>query len=440
MKTYNVKDFGATGSGTLLDTEAIQQTIDKAAAQASAEAPCKVTVPAGIYLITPIYLKSYLELELQEGAILRASTDESLYPLVRTRVAGIEMDWYPGLLNIEQERQVTVSGRGVIDGQGPYWWRKYWGDDCQSGMRREYDAKGLRWVCDYDCIRLRNVVVKDSEQIVLRDFTSSSSGFWNIHLLYSNKVLCENLHILENRGPSTDGIDVDSCCEVTLRGGEIDCNDDCISLKSGRDADGLRVKRVCRQILIEDCLIRRGCGVTIGSETAGGIEDVEIRNLSFKGTDCGVRLKSAPGRGGFVRRIKIHDLNLENVRYAVHFNLFWHPLYSSCSLPEGYTGSIPEHWEKLLIKVPKAEGETKVSDLEIYNLKATTTHDFKGRTRAFDICARQDNPILRLSLRNAELKVTEFGRLCGVEQLTLDNVEIAACEPNDPRLDSYDNR
>ena len=105
------------------------------------------------------------------------------------------------------------------------------------------------------------------------------------------------MHIYDNEGPSTDGIDIDSCDGVVVERCKIACNDDSICVKSGRDADGLRVNRICQNILIQECEILTGSGVTIGSETSGGARNITIRNLKYHGTDCGFRLKSARTRG-----------------------------------------------------------------------------------------------------------------------------------------------
>lgn len=70
--------------------------------------------------------------------------------------------------SFEQEN-VIISGEGTINGQGEFWWDKYW------IMRKEYEKKNLRWAVDYDCFRPRNVIVYDSHKIKLKDFRSIRS-------------------------------------------------------------------------------------------------------------------------------------------------------------------------------------------------------------------------------------------------------------------------
>lgn len=117
-----------------------------------------VTFQKGIYLSGAIFLKSNVHLELPEGAVLRAIQDDRLYPEKPTRVAGIEMPWPSALVNIYQQTNVVISGRGIIDGNGSHWWRKFWGDDHHGGMLKDYLARDLRWAVDYDCKRVRAVV------------------------------------------------------------------------------------------------------------------------------------------------------------------------------------------------------------------------------------------------------------------------------------------
>lgn len=314
-RIFNPRQFGALGDGITLDTKAIQAAIDEAGIAAERGAKTIVVLSKGIYLTSSLFLKSHMEFRMEEGAILLGTTDESQYPIMHTRVAGVEMEWTVGILNVNGQEDVKITGKGCIDGQGPYWWNKYWGEDRKGGMRKVYEAKGLRWCVDYDCRRSRNLVVMESKNVNLSDFESRRSGFWNIHICYSKNIHVEKLHIYDNEGPSTDGIDIDSCDGVVVERCKIACNDDSICVKSGRDADGLRVNRICQNILIQECEILTGSGVTIGSETSGGARNITIRNLKYHGTDCGFRLKSARTRGGVIEDVLVENLKMVNVKY-----------------------------------------------------------------------------------------------------------------------------
>jgi polygalacturonase len=151
-----------------------------------------------------------MTLHLEAGAQLLGSQSLDDYPLIDTRVAGIDMRWPAAIINIIDCHDVSITGGGTIDGQGLVWWQRFWGDDEQGGMLGDYSARGLRWVVDYDCQRPRNILVYESERITLRDFTSRESGFWNVHLCYSRHITLDSVQISNSAGPSTDGIDIDS--------------------------------------------------------------------------------------------------------------------------------------------------------------------------------------------------------------------------------------
>lgn len=444
---YNVKDFGAKGDGVTLDTEAIQAAIDAAVHAASETAGkadgcsrIRVVVPTGIYLTASVFLGSNMEFHLEEGAVLRGTTQEECYPIMRTRVAGIEMDWPVAILNINGQENVQVTGSGVIDGQGPYWWNKYWGEDRRGGMRREYDGAGLRWCVDYDCRRVRNVIVMESRNVELSGFESVRSGFWNIHICYSEDIHVDGLYIHDNAGPSTDGIDIDSCRHVLVEHCRVACNDDSICIKSGRDADGLRVDRVCQDVVIQDCEILTGCGVTIGSETSGGAKNIVVRNLKYHNTDCGFRLKSARTRGGLIEDVLVENLEMVNVKYPFNMCLNWHPAYSYCEIPAGYEGEVPEHWKTLLEPVEEEKGIPQVKNITIRNVTSVNDPDYAGTSRAFEVDAFPEKPMTNVVYENVKIHAKEFGRIQGVKNWIWKNVEISVDGPNDEANNQYDVR
>ncbi|WP_319501727.1 glycosyl hydrolase family 28 protein [uncultured Draconibacterium sp.] len=269
-KSFNVADFGAIADGKTLTTEAIQNTIDAAADAGGG----KVIFPAGTYLSGALFVKSNVELHIGEGVVIQAIQNNDYYPRKWTRIAGIEMEWPAALINVYDEKNVRITGKGVIDGNGKYWWDKFWGDPKYSGgMWGEYKDKGIRWAVDYDCERVRPVVIWKSEDVLLKDFTVKRAGFWTISLTYSTRVHVDGLVVRNNiggHGPSSDGIDTDSSKDVLVENCDIDCNDDNLCIKAGKDADGLRVNRPAENIVYRNCITRAGHGlITLGAKLPG---------------------------------------------------------------------------------------------------------------------------------------------------------------------------
>ena len=150
------------------------------------------------------------------------------------------MTWPSAVINIMDAENAALTGEGFIDCRGKVFWDKYW------AMREEYEKKNLRWIVDYDCKRVRGVLVSNSKHITLKDFTLVRTGFWACQILYSDHCSVSGLTINNNvggHGPSTDGIDIDSSTNILVENCDVDCNDDNICIKAGRDADGLRVNR-----------------------------------------------------------------------------------------------------------------------------------------------------------------------------------------------------
>lgn len=434
---FRTSEKGIDNTGKTIVTAALQELIDEAA-----QVHGVVLVEKGTYQTASLFLKSHMEFVFEDGATLLGTTDESQYPVIPTRVAGIEMDWYPGILNCNGHSDVVIRGNGVIDGQGEYWWNKYWGSDMTGGMRKEYDAKGLRWACDYDCRRVRNVVIMESTDITLRDVTSTRSGFWNFHICYSENVHIDSVKITSCglHSPSTDGIDIDSCSHVLVENCVTSCNDDSICIKSGRDADGLRVNRPCHDITVQNCQINAGFGVTIGSEVSGGVYDITLKNLKYHGTDCGFRIKSSIARRGYIRGVTVDGLEMVNVKYPFHFFLNWNPAYSYCELPEGYEGEVPEHWKRMVEQIPQEVPLTQVSDITIRNVRAWNEDDYKGISRAFHLEGYEQEPMRNISFENVSLSCKEYGILNYVENIRFTNTAVSASGARDEKNDDYDNR
>jgi polygalacturonase len=324
-KRYVITSAGAVGDAQTLNTSAIQALIDKAAQQGGGI----LVVPKGTFITGALFFKQGVSLLIEKDAILKGSVNPRDYPQVHTRWEGVEREWTSALLNFTDMTGVELSGEGTVDGSGDVWLQRrgslfpgQTGQDQQ--VRPPQDRPGLssspgigrpRMICIQNCKRVRIADLKLRQQAV-----------WCLHILYSEDVTAENLTITADHNiPSSDGIDIDSSRRVRVNNVDIDVNDDCISIKSGKDADGLRVNRPSENIVVENSRFHYGHGgVAMGSETSGGIRKVEVRNcISDAGNWAPIRFKTQPSRSGVVENITYRDMQLKDTRQAFEFNMEW---------------------------------------------------------------------------------------------------------------------
>ena len=399
-------------------------------------------VSRGIYNVRNLFLKSNIHIVFEDGVILNSITENEDFKIIDTRVAGINMKFYAAVLNIIDSNNVTIEGKAIINGNGAYFWEKYWGRDQKSGMRKEYDKLGIRFLCDYDCMRVRNVLVQNSKNVIIKDITSKDSGFWNMHILYSHNVLIDNV-IIDSKAawaPSTDGIDIDSSYNVKVLNCTTYTNDDSICIKSGRDCDGLKTNIPSHDIEIANCHILNGFGVTIGSELSGGIYNINIHDLEFKNSDCGFRIKSTPDRKGYIRDVLVSNLNMMDVMYPIHIALNWNPNYSCTKLPDNYSGEVLDHYKKICQSVDKNIKNTIIENIKIENLISNISDKYNGESRAFEINGFKDSHIKNFTISNSNITSYEFGRISNVDNLNFLSTSVSILRENNTKNDEYDNR
>jgi len=400
-RIFFANDFGAKSDTTFISTKSIQGAIDKCASVGGGV----VKFLPGVYVTGSLFIKSNVELRIDDKVLILGSQNFDDYPEMQTRIAGIETSWPAALINLVDVKNAALTGKGIINARGKFCWDKYW------NMRKEYDKKGLRWVVDYDAKRVRTVLVQNSAQITIKDLTFKNAGFWTIQLLYSSYLTVNGVVIKNNEdgsGPSTDGIDVDSSTWTLIENCDIDCNDDNFCLKAGRDWDGLRVNKPTEYIVIRKCIARRGAGlVTLGSETSGSIRHIYCTDLFAKHTDNGLRIKSATTRGGTVEDVYFVNSVLDSVRTAYQFNLNWYPAYSYSELPKGYNiDSVPQHWRALVQKVtPPEKGIPYAKNFYINNVKITNAQ------KAFEVNGLENSQIENFNFTNSSVTAAVLGEM-----------------------------
>ncbi len=346
------------------------------------------------------------------------------YPILPTRVAGIEMKWPAALINVYEQSNAQISGKGTVDGDGKIWWDKYW-----KMRREEYEPKGLRWAVDYDCQRPRLIQIYKSSNVRLQGLTLKRSGFWTVHVCYSQDVNVDSLTIRNNvpgpggMGPSTDGIDIDSSANVVVEDNDIECNDDAICLKAGRDADGLRVNRPTEKVRIRHNNVRAGAaGVTIGSETSGGIRDIDVDRLTVSApVPAGILFKSANTRGGVMQGIRIHNVEMTGVARPVSITMNWNPSYSYATLPPGVK-NVPDYWRVLLTPVPPSKGLPHFRDVHISDILATAAQ------QAFTVSAYPDAPLQDFEFKNVHIQAKTAGSIQNAQNWSFSGVTIKTAD------------
>src|SRR5258706_2075520 len=397
-RVYKVN--AASDTSTVI-TKTIQAKIDECAQKGGGI----VMFDPGIYVSGSVFVKTGVQLRIDKGVLVLGSQNFDDYPEIDTRIAGIEMKWPAALINVIGAKNAGVTGDGIVNARGKFCWDKYW------AMRKDYDAKGLRWIVDYDAKRVRTVLVQNSSDVTIKGLTFKNAGFWTVQLLYSKNLTVDGVTIKNNEdghGPSTDGIDIDSSSWVLIQNCDIDCNDDNFCLKAGRDWDGLRVNRPTEYVVIRKCLARRGAGlVTLGSETSGGIRHVLATDLTASNTDNGLRIKSATTRGGTLEDIYFQNSKMDSVRNVFQYNLNWYPAYSYSELPKGYTyETIPAHWKSMLQKVAPAErGIPYAKNFYISNITATNSG------KAFDAVGLEQSLLANFVYSNCRITAVTLGTM-----------------------------
>jgi polygalacturonase len=413
---FNANKYGAVSDTNKVSTKAIQKAID----ECSAKGGGIVTFDKGTYVTGSLFLKKNVHLRIDKDVLLLGSQDFADYPEIDTRIAGIEMKWPAALINVIGQENVAITGDGVVNARGKFCWDKYW------TMRREYEPKGLRWIVDYDAKRVRTVLIQESADVSLKGITFKNAGFWTVQILYSKYITADGVIVRNNedgKGPSTDGIDVDSSSWVLIENCDIDCNDDDFCLKAGRDWDGLRVNRPTEYVVIRKCIARRGGGLlTLGSETSGGIRHVLATDLTGKGTGNGLHIKSATTRGGVVEDIHFRNVTLDSVGNVYQFTMNWNPTYSYSSLPAGYKyDSLPAHWKTMLQKVEPAEkGIPHFKDVYVENVIVTNAR------RAVTASGLEQSSLVNFHFINNNITAATAGDINYAKDWRFDKVTITA--------------
>lgn len=333
-KKYNVLDFGAKPNTEFDNTKAINDAIEKCHLDGGG----KVIIPAGKYHTAAIHLKSNVNLHLEKGSeLLFSTTPKNYLPLVHTSFEGNELMNYSPLIYAYKQKNIAVTGEGILNGQAneTNWWP--WSSSERYGYKGgpkhtdENNRGRLMKMADEQVpveerifgegYRFRPAFFQTvlCENILLEGVTFINAPFWVIHPFKSNHVTVNKVTV-DSHGPNNDGCDPEYSTNVRIANSFFNTGDDCIAIKSGRNADGRRVNIPSENILVENCTMIDGHGgVVIGSEISAGVRNVFVRNcvMNSPNLDRAIRIKTNTTRGGFVENVYVKDIEVLQVKEAV---------------------------------------------------------------------------------------------------------------------------
>ena len=352
--TLDVRNFGAKGDGEADDTAMLQAAI------LSCPENGRVLIPPGDYVTGPLFLKSHMTLEIEDGAALRLLTDRNRFPILPETIPADNPDgevlmgmWegnseegFASALTAIDVTDTAVIGEGVIDGRANEsdWW-----------VRPKEKRIARRGNLLYTQ-RCRNLLVQG--------LTFVNSPSWNLHPAFS-----ENLDFIDLQirapwdSPNTDGFDPESCRNIRLLGTEISVGDDCIALKSGKIRIGKKYHRPCEDVEIAWCAMLDGHGGgTLGSEMAGGIRKVRVHHCYMHGNDRGLRVKTRRGRGkdGVIDEILFEQVRMDGVKMPLIVNSMYF-----CD-PDGHS-----EWVQSREKKPVDETTPRIGEIRFERVEAT---------------------------------------------------------------------
>ncbi|MCH5311173.1 MAG: glycoside hydrolase family 88 protein [Prevotella sp.] len=414
-QTFNITKYGASPNATAAKN---QQAINKAILTCSLKGGGKVIVPAGTYMTGAITLKSNVNLVLEKDATLKFAFEPELYPLVRTRYEGLDCYNYSPCIYSYDAKNIGITGEGTIDGNGSKYTFWQWTGEEHYGYNPEkakencrYPAEGetlgwrarLQQMCEDNTpidqrkfgmgkgLRMQLVNIVNSENIIIDGVTMINSPFWVMHPLFSKNITVRNVKVY-NEGPNGDGCDPESCEDVLIENCVFHTGDDCIAIKSGRNADGRRDGRPSKNIIVRGCVMEDGHGgVVIGSEIAAGCSNVFVENCKMDSPklDRILRIKTNSCRGGITENVFMRNVEVGQCKEAVmRINLNYQPNEAA---ERGHNPTVRNVWMEN-VTCQKSKYGVLLNGLEdasqIYNINIKNCH-FNGV---------QDAPVMRTGL------------------------------------------
>ena len=343
--------YNAISGGKVDNTKAIQKAISDGSIRRET-----VMIPSGVFLTTSLFLESHIDVEFV-GQLLAVPPPHNWSSISKDK-AEITWDYYPKIYDPDTEQfiggfthsaiinggrcikitktpyaygdqclqwhkltNITLRGSSLgvhIDGSGQRWW-----DDCYNNKSAApWAARQCPDGANFSAQRPKLIHLMHVNDIHINGLNVQNSPFWNIVPQYSSNVLVENCNVYApSNAPNTDGIDPISVINGTFRYNKISVGDDCMAVYSGSDWQGIVLNKTTHNITIHDTDCLTGHGMAIGSRTAAGISNVLFHNIHHNGTRSGPRIKSCPGRGGWIHDIQFRNITLTDISSAFDITL-----------------------------------------------------------------------------------------------------------------------
>jgi len=305
----------------------------------------RVVVPSGTFNTGPIHLRSNINLHVEKGGVIKFIPEPERYlPAVYTRWEGMEHMGYSPLIYAYEQENIAITGKGTIDGSAnnSTWWPwkgpkkdAHW--DVIAGQDQNPARNKLmqdvengvpveeRIYAEGAYLRPPFVQPYKCKNVLLEGITIKNSPFWLV-----NPVLCKHVTVsgvtFNSHGPNSDGCDPESCDHVIIENCHFDTGDDCIAIKSGRNADGRRLNTPSQNIVIANCHMKEGHGgVVIGSEISGGVNNIFVEECQMDSPylDRAIRIKTNSIRGGLIEHLRYRNIKVGKVKTAVVINFYY---------------------------------------------------------------------------------------------------------------------
>lgn len=320
---YDVTKYGAKKDSSKIATLAIS----KAIAAASKAGGGTVYFPAGKYLTGAIHLKSNITILIDAGAELHFSDNFDDYlPMVQSRYEGVDVFSFSPLFYAYKAENIAITGRGTINGHGKKWWdyalNFYKNQKERNKYQLLFDSLNKNIILPDDPTQMKRGFLRPPfiqplycKNVLIEGITITNSPFWTVTPEFCENVTIKGVTIDNPHSPNTDGINPSSCKYVHISDCHISVGDDCITIKSGKDLPGRTKATPAENYTITNCTMLSGHGgVVIGSEMSGDVKKIVISNCVFDGTDRGIRIKTARGRGGVVEDIRVDNIVMKNIK------------------------------------------------------------------------------------------------------------------------------